>query len=734
MSSLQHALELAAKGFKVFPVPANNKRVVLEDWPNKATTDPAKIRAWFTDYDGDPVDSNIGICTNDLLVIDIEGEAKGGRNPYDVLSDIEAELGPLPHVAETPSGGFHAYLRLPPGAKVANTAKTVWPGVDTRSWHGYVLAPGSAIDGKPYKWLIAGDGKENWPPASIDDLPVAPDHLIAKIGAPKPKADLPSNITYDTPASIDQAIDFLKRTPPAIQGDGGDFTTFKTAARVRDFAVSESVALDLMLDHWNPRCEPPWDPEELQAKVNNAYRYAENTPKEPGSEFEAVEFVQDLHKLPEPFGFHPHGPIDLKNLPQRHWIVEGVAARGFVTLISAPPGSGKTQLIAQLLLAVSHNTAATGFKVHEPTASWAFNAEDDIAELRRRIGAAMIHQSLDWPSRAHDWAISSGVDSPLSIAKWDAQNHKVRINDQAVSALRANILQHHIGLLILDPFADIHDAPESDNDAIKRVMGVFTALAKETNAAIVIATHTRKLPNASSDGHAGNAESVRGASAMVAKARVVLTLMPMSPKEAKAFAIDPRHQGHYMRVDTAKNNLGPTERGAKPLWLKWESVPLPNGDKVGVLAPANIEAAESRVKRERPQGEEFKDTKAQIIADQMEATTGPDVMCMWSDVRSAMGPMGAKGGALVKYATEALGEKRQSDWLPTGDGRRIRFRKGHDGKIRVWWSSSNEDEEEEVAPGGRKASKWEEIREDKAFDLDPDSDTEDREDLASIFE
>ena len=124
MSSLQHALELAAKGFKVFPVPANQKRVVLEDWPNKATTDPAKIRAWFTDYDGDPVDSNIGICTNDLLVIDIEGEAKGGRNPYDVLSEMEAELGPLPHVVETPSGGFHAYMRLPEGVKVANTAKT----------------------------------------------------------------------------------------------------------------------------------------------------------------------------------------------------------------------------------------------------------------------------------------------------------------------------------------------------------------------------------------------------------------------------------------------------------------------------------------------------------------------------------------------------------------------------------------------------------------------------------
>ena len=44
-------------------------------------------------------------------------------------------------------------------------------------------------------------------------------------------------------------------------------------------------------------------------------------------------------------------------------------------------------------------------------------ATELIAELRRRTGAAMIHHSHDRPSRAHDWAISSGVDSPLSTAK-----------------------------------------------------------------------------------------------------------------------------------------------------------------------------------------------------------------------------------------------------------------------------------------------------------------------------
>lgn len=601
MSSLQHALELAAKGFKVFPVPANNKRVVLEDWPNKATTDPAKIRAWFTDYDGDPVDSNIGICTNDLLVIDIEGEAKGGRNPYDVLSDIEAELGPLPHVAETPSGGFHAYLRLPPGAKVANTAKTVWPGVDTRSWHGYVLAPGSAIDGKPYKWLIAGDGKENWPPASIDDLPVAPDHLIAKIGAPKPKADLPSNITYDTPASIDQAIDFLKRTPPAIQGDGGDFTTFKTAARVRDFAVSESVALDLMLDHWNPRCEPPWDPEELQAKVNNAYRYAENTPKEPGSEFGAVDIgVTEGHSGAKPDwpAPTPLAPFDPADLPDRDWIIPGMAARTFVTGLIAPSGAGKTQFLAQLIIAASANRPDTiGAPSVTPSAVWCWNQEDDLIELQRRIGASFVHFGATHDHLAHAVYLDSGVDRPLIVAARDAQG---RIREtKNVARIIEHMKAKGIGILIIDPLVEFHEANENDNVEMNIVGRAIRRIAKEANAAVIIGHHTRKPPTASSDGFAGNADSGRGAGALNATTRITLTLYTMTPKDAKAFGVPEERRTRYLRIDGARTNIGFAAAGALPDWFERVGQPLrPGGEEVGVLKPVHLGKTESRVKRE----------------------------------------------------------------------------------------------------------------------------------------
>lgn len=598
MSSLQHALELAAKGFKVFPVPANNKRVVLEDWPNKATTDPAKIRAWFTDYDGDPVDSNIGICTNDLLVIDIEGEAKGGRNPYDVLSEMEAELGPLPHVVETPSGGFHAYLRLPPGAKVANTAKTVWPGVDTRSWHGYVLADGSTVDGKPYKWLIAGGGEENRAPTSIADLPLAPDHLIARIGTPKPKADLPVGIDYDTPSAIAHATDFLKRAAPSIQGDGGDFTAFKTAARVRDFAVSESTALDLMLEHWNPRCEPPWDAEELERKVNNAFSYAQNAPREPGSEFEPVEGMtlgnaESKADFPHPTPLEDFDPAEL---PDRDWIIHGFAAKTFVTGLIAPSGAGKTQFLAQLIVAVSNNRPEIiGYPSLSPCAVWCWNQEDDLVELKRRIGAAKVHFGA--PHLERPVYLDSGVEKPLILA---ARDNSGRIREtKNVSRIIQHMLANNIGILIIDPLVEFHEADENNNVEMNVVGRAIRRIAKEANASVILGHHTRKPPTASSDGFAGNADSGRGAGALNATTRITVTLYTMTLKDAKAYGVPPERHTRYLRLDGARLNIGFAAGGALPNWFERVGQPLrPGGEEVGVLKPVHLGKTESRVKRE----------------------------------------------------------------------------------------------------------------------------------------
>jgi len=80
----------------------------------------------------------------------------------------------------------------------------------------------------------------------------------------------------DDPAAVAAATGYLQSVRPAIQNNGGDNHTWQTAAEVHDRGVTEATCFELMLKHFNERCEPPWAPEELRDKVANGYRHAKN--------------------------------------------------------------------------------------------------------------------------------------------------------------------------------------------------------------------------------------------------------------------------------------------------------------------------------------------------------------------------------------------------------------------------------------------------------------------------
>jgi hypothetical protein len=72
----------------------------------------------------------------------------------DVLNWLAAEQAtPIPHTATvtTPSGGRHLYFRQPPELELGNTAGRLGWKIDTRGHGGYVLAPGSIINGRRYR-------------------------------------------------------------------------------------------------------------------------------------------------------------------------------------------------------------------------------------------------------------------------------------------------------------------------------------------------------------------------------------------------------------------------------------------------------------------------------------------------------------------------------------------------------------------------------------------------------
>jgi hypothetical protein len=156
---LRRALKYAAADWPVFPCKPGDKVPLGALVPNgvkNATVDPAVITSW---WERCPT-ANVAIATGgnapDVLDFDVKNGA-AGRKTYALLRDAGLLRG-THAVVGTPSGGWHMYYL---GSDQGNAAMHRH-GVDLRSRGGYVLAPPSLVDGKPYtlsEWRTRFDDK-----------------------------------------------------------------------------------------------------------------------------------------------------------------------------------------------------------------------------------------------------------------------------------------------------------------------------------------------------------------------------------------------------------------------------------------------------------------------------------------------------------------------------------------------------------------------------------------------
>lgn len=144
------ALALGQRGWYVFLLSPNSKvpHRSMTDWENKATNDPIEI----TELWNDNPDCNIGLAAgpSGLCVLDFDA----AKTPQEV-SGIEAFRSAYPgrklpatYTVRTASGGWHLYYHR--SGDLRNSASKLAARVDTRALGGYVVAPGSIIDGSPY--------------------------------------------------------------------------------------------------------------------------------------------------------------------------------------------------------------------------------------------------------------------------------------------------------------------------------------------------------------------------------------------------------------------------------------------------------------------------------------------------------------------------------------------------------------------------------------------------------
>jgi hypothetical protein len=490
---MQHALDWAARGFKVIPLRVGKKLPAHEKWQDKATSDPATIRTWWED--GKP--RNYGVVADGLLIVDLD--TKSGKPGLETWQAIGGRFDTL--CVRTPSGGFHLYYA---SHETANSAGKLGPGIDTRGHRAsFVVGPGSVVEGGVY--------------TVHDDKPIAPapEHILNRLALPRQRAENGAQplVELDLPAAIEHARRYLAEAPEAVEGASGDQTTYDVACAVRDLGISEPVAVELMLEHWNDRCAPPWEAEALEAKVGNAYAYAQNRPGqklleiEPSLWFDVLPAANEngaesVAAAPAIKWLRP-GEWEGKAPEPRQWVVENWIPAGEVTLLYGDGGIGKTLLIHQYA-----TCAAAGIDwLGQPTRKarvMCFFCEDSEEELHRRQIDINRHLGLTMADTDENLRIVSRKNEDNQLVLWDRNTGALKRQPIWDQLLR-DAVEFRADVVIIDTIADTYSGSEIDRGQVNAfVKSCLGKLAKGIGGSVIALGHPSMAGLSSGSGTSGS--------------------------------------------------------------------------------------------------------------------------------------------------------------------------------------------------------------------------------------
>lgn len=262
----------------IFPIKAGSKfPPLIKNNLDDASRDPAQIEKWARQFPG----CNWGVAhrKSGLMVIDVDVKpGKSGQQTFDFL-DLDYGF-PATEMTRTPSGGFHKVYE---GEHIFALGQFGFgDGVDSPN---YTIIPGSSFaDGTSYVAEVVG------PTAT------APQWFYEFLASKKRERNTSageSAVDLDKPENITWAKQFLAEdAEPAIEGKAGDAQTLKIAMGLRDRGISQELAFELMRDIYNERCQPPWELEELERKVGNGFKYANQS--RIGDRTAEADFEQDI--------------------------------------------------------------------------------------------------------------------------------------------------------------------------------------------------------------------------------------------------------------------------------------------------------------------------------------------------------------------------------------------------------------------------------------------------------
>lgn len=244
-TNLEYCQFYAKKQWRVFPC-GNDKKPMVKDWPNEATTDLQKISEWW----GGSPNAGIGLATgkrSGIFAIDIDA----GHGGYDSLNELTAKYGQLPEtvISNTGGGGRHYIFNYPP-VEIRNSASKAGTGIDVRGEGGYIIVPRSPHpSGHFYEW-----DKQHLP--SQTQIANAPDWLL--------------HLLIDEKSA--QQVTIGTTEGAYISGQRNNALTSLAGAMRRRNMTEDAIFLALNAENLN-RCIPPLPEIEVRAIAASVTRY-----------------------------------------------------------------------------------------------------------------------------------------------------------------------------------------------------------------------------------------------------------------------------------------------------------------------------------------------------------------------------------------------------------------------------------------------------------------------------
>lgn len=429
-------------GFKVFPLRENDKRPLFKgSAQTQGTTDLNQIRDIWTQHPN----ANIGIATGDgLTVIDVDTITAHGVDGENSMLEYQVDNGFINETLEvtTPTGGKHYYYLT--DNEYSNKA-SILPGVDVRGLGGYVVGPGSTINGTLY------EAKQLTEPQRANS------EVLQLLGACKKR---------ETSTDPFEALEKGYSETLIPQGSRTDYLIKQCAQLCDGTKTLETMKKMIQVINEN-NLEIPLTDKELEMEV-----------------FPSLErFKKHEAKKVDPETSIDPNKINLVNVSDIEkeyveWLVPGYIPKGTITIIGGDGGLGKTSLWCNIASAISNGKPCVLQENNDVLCPYGevvyFSGEDDTARVLR----PRLEQN------------GANLDNIKTIPMDDDAFTSLSIGGALIEGI---IEARRPMLVIFDPIQQfIKNADMSKRNDMRQIMTSLSKLGKKYGTTFILVMHTNK--------------------------------------------------------------------------------------------------------------------------------------------------------------------------------------------------------------------------------------------------